>query len=444
MSKKSKEKIGVEVIEEAPCVKKINFTIAKENVLKETNKLAKTFAGQVNIPGFRVGNAPLGLIKKKFAKELKQELIKEFFNNAIQEMNDLNFDIVAHAKPEEEPPELDLNKEYEFSFTINTAPEIEDFSYDKIKLNSEKIDIKDDVVEKEIQSYRENYGKYVDITEGKAEEGDILKVAYSSDFDIPEGSEDKMLKSLVETDNNSIWLNKQELIPGITECLTGSEIGKEYSLSAKFPKDFRVEDLSEKTVEYKIKVLSIQRKALADDETLMKLMQVKTIEDLSAQIKSGMEANQKSMQQQKLGKDALESIVKDVKDFNIPPLVIEQEASKMLYQTKNKITKKEEGDKFIKEADSLMEKYKVDVLPRLKEVFIVRKIAELEELNVTDEELQKSLDEFAKYYAPQSKITPSEFKQRIKNNGGEEDIRMDLLQGKVIELILDKADIKEK
>jgi len=445
-NKNVKDQFITKFIDVAPCVKKIEFTVPEEVIISEVKKLSKIFAKEINIPGFRVGKAPFKLIKKKYNKELQQELTKVLFNIGIELTQDSELDIVAHETPNMEDMIFELDKECAFSFTVNISPDVEMGEYKGLKLTSDKVEIKKENVDEILKGYRESYPTFVDIKD-KSEKDDIIKVAYSSDFKIAEDSTNVALKTQVNSDNLIVWEAKNELIPGMTECLIGCEINKEYDLVVDYSNDFKLEDLSGQKVTYKIKVLSIQRQMPASDEEMLKLFKVDTIEMVYKEIESNMHSQQKAQIKQKLNKDIIGQLVDTVKDFDCPPLVIEQEANKHINiiekQIKNK--DKEAADKFIAEKDSLLEKAKVDVLPRLKEVFIIRKIALLENIVITEKMLDKEISAIANHYGKgKSKKEIKQIKENIINNGGAEDVKMDMLQIEVCNFIIENATITEK
>ncbi len=156
----------------------IQITVNKADYEEKVNKSLKNFQKKANIPGFRPGNVPMGMVKKMYGKSITAEeinkVVGESLYNYIQE-NKLN--VLGEPLPNEEKQEsidFDKQSDFDFYFDIALAPEIKLSLTKKDKINYYKIAVDEDVVEKQIASFKANYGKYETVNED-ALETDLIK-----------------------------------------------------------------------------------------------------------------------------------------------------------------------------------------------------------------------------------------------------------------------------
>jgi len=156
----------------------LQISVSKEDYQEKLNNALKTFRKKANVPGFRPGTVPVGMVKKMYGKSIMAEeinkLVGENLYNYIQE-NKLN--VLGEPLPNEEkqqPIDFSTEGDYDFFFDIALAPEIKLSLTKKDKINYYKIDVNDELVDKQIESYKSNYGKYDKVEEG-AKETDLIR-----------------------------------------------------------------------------------------------------------------------------------------------------------------------------------------------------------------------------------------------------------------------------
>ncbi len=170
----------------------LQIGVAKADYQEKVESALKTFRKKANMPGFRPGTAPAGMVKKMYGKSILAEeinkLVSESLYNYIQE-NKLN--VLGEPLPNEEkqqPIDFSAEGDYDFYFDIALAPEIKLNLTKKDKISYYAIDVADDLVDKQIESYKANYGKYDKVEEG-AKETDLIRgvIAELEDGKVKEG-----------------------------------------------------------------------------------------------------------------------------------------------------------------------------------------------------------------------------------------------------------------
>lgn len=156
----------------------IQINVAKADYQEKVDSALKTFRKKANVPGFRPGTVPVGMVKKMYGKSIMAEeinkIVGEGLYNYIRE-NKLN--VLGEPLPNEEkqqPVDFGVEGDYDFFFDVALAPEIKLSLTKKDKIKYYNIDIDEELVEKQIASYKANYGKYEKIEEG-AKETDLIR-----------------------------------------------------------------------------------------------------------------------------------------------------------------------------------------------------------------------------------------------------------------------------
>lgn len=156
----------------------LQINVTKADYQEKLDNALKTFRKKANIPGFRPGTVPVGMVKKMYGKSILAEeinkLVGESLYNYIQE-NNLN--VLGEPLPNEEKQQaidFAIEGDYDFYFDLALAPEIKLSLTKKDKIKYYKIDVDQELIDKQIESYKANYGKYEKIEEG-AKETDLIR-----------------------------------------------------------------------------------------------------------------------------------------------------------------------------------------------------------------------------------------------------------------------------
>ena len=278
------DSIKVETKELEPCLQQVDITIPADKVESGYNRIAKQFAKEAKLSGFRAGKAPVSVVKNLYKKNIEEETLKELLSASFQKASkDQGENLLSYSFPKEKSPELKIGSDFTFTLRFNIAPEIEIPEYNGIKIELEKQSVDEKEIKSRIDYFREIYGKFEKI-DAPASDGDMIKVSYTSDLELAEDASDGA-KKLVNSDMNYIWLNQNDIIPGINKVLKGTKADDSVKFEATFPDNYTEKELSEKVVKYDIKVLEVQHKTPIDsDEELCTKLMVKNLDELKERI----------------------------------------------------------------------------------------------------------------------------------------------------------------
>ncbi|MBO5667807.1 MAG: trigger factor [Lentisphaeria bacterium] len=433
MAKKLSESIVLEIKDSGVCTKEFAVKVDAETAKNEQNKVVSYIAGVASMPGFRPGKAPMGMVSKKYAAEITEELRNRFVGAAVEKIeSDESLDLMSLRF--KEFGEIKAGEEFSFTMEGITAPEITLGDYQNLKVDVPVDAIEEKAIDERLDMYRAMYGTYAD-AEGVAQAEDMLKVDYKGAFELPEDAS-ASLKRQVEATDAFMWLNEPENIPGCIKALTGAEVGKEYTFEAEYPADYREAALAGKKVSYTVKVSAIQRRKKLNDDELIERTGSKDMDTLRENIRKGLELDAKNQQRRNASEAVFKKLDEQAGEFALPEALIENEVQKLLQQKAREIVKSDEdAEKFKAELADHRAAVENDAKVAVRRALILRQIAKLEKISVDDKELDEQLAMMSRYYG----CKPKELRDMLEKSGSIDELRMDIVNGKVLEKLTEAA-----
>ena len=375
----------------------VNIKIEGEEWKKALHKAYEKNNKNAKIDGFRPGKAPYEIFVKHYGIEnlfidAADSCLQESYLKAITDSK-----LIPVTEPKVDIKEIDENH-VEFIFTIITKPEIKIKKYEGLKIKKDKLEVKEEEIQDEIDHLLEQYAELV-VKEGTVENGDTVIIDYEGFLDgVPfEGG---------KAENYSLVIGSNTFIPGFEEQLIGMDKDSEKEIKVTFPEDYHAENLKGKETTFKVKVHEIKTKQNRelDDEFFEDLGMegVNSLETLKESIKEHLEAHKKTDIENKFVDDMLDAISKQT-EIDIPEEMVEDEINHLikrfeeqlkyqgvsldLYYSLTKSTEKDLREQVEKEAFK-------NVLYRL----ILEELVKILEITVTDEEVDEELEKMAKQY----------------------------------------------
>ena len=438
------DSIKVETKELEPCLQQVDITIPAEKVESGYNKIAKQFAKEAKLSGFRPGKAPISVVKNLYKKNIEEETMKELLSASFQKASkDQGENLLSYSFPKDKSPELKIGTDFTFTLRFNIAPNIDIPEYKGLKIELEKQPVDKKEIENRIDYFREVYGKF-ETVDASASDGDMLKVSYTSDMLLAEDASDSV-KRLAASDMNYVWLNQNDIIPGINKALKGTKAEDSIKFEATYPEDYTEKELADKIVKYDIKVLEVQHKTPIDsDEELCSKLMVKNIDELTDRITQQSELELENTYKTVKRTKVVEILTEDL-DFPVPPDMLQDSTKNELnalinakMQDKTDEDKKKIEEEVKQEKDQLMKEAKESAVKKLRSFLLLRKIGKDEKIEVVEEEVDKHIQSMSYYYG----YKPEELKQRLVDSGNISQVYDDVLINKVTDFIAENAKVE--
>ena len=387
---------------------------------------------KINVPGFRKGKAPLALIIKEYGAEMffddaANELINKSYPEAATECG---LDIVSN--PEIDVTNIKKGEKFVYTATVAVKPEVKLGDYKGIKVTKQDRKVTDEEVEAEVKKALEQNAKIVDVTDRAVENGDQTKI----DF---EGFVDGVAFEGGKGTDYDLTIGSGTFIPGFEDQIVGKNIGEEFDVNVTFPENYQAENLAGKPAVFKCKVNSIKQKVVeeATDEFASEVSEFDTLAEYKADIKKNLEAAKEKAALDNIKNEAVEIAAANA-EIELPKPMIDTEKQSMAQDFAQRLQAQGlQIDQYFQFSGLTYEKFLEQLEPqaisRIRTRLTLEKIAEVENLEASDEDLDKEFEDMAKTY--QMEV------QKVKDILGSqaEDIKKDLVVRKAADIVAENA-----
>jgi len=224
----------------ATCKRELELEIPADNVRKAKDKISRDLARIARVPGFRPGKAPVTLIQRRFADEIKGEvlesLLPEFLSKALQEQK-----LIPVNQPEVDQVNFADDGPVKFRATFEVLPEFELGDYKDLEIEVEEIQVGDAEIDKAIEELRERAATYAPVEGRPIQDGDYAQIKL-----IGKTAEGEP----VQADNVMCHVGAEETLESFTTNLRGANVGETKQFEAKYPDDYPDPKLKGKTFDY--------------------------------------------------------------------------------------------------------------------------------------------------------------------------------------------------
>ena len=423
--------------------KKIVFTseISPEAFEASINKVYNKMRSRFNIPGFRKGKAPRKIIELNygegiFFEDAVNELLPDLFEEAVKEL-ELNKDICGMPKIDIE--EFDKNKAIVIKFEQELKPVPELGDYKNLVADDVKFEVTDEMVEDRINKERENNARIVSVEDRPVKDMDTVNI----DF---EGSVEGVPFDGGKSENYDLVVGSHTFIPGFEEQLLGKNIGDNVDVNVIFPEEYHSEELKGKEALFKVKINSIKEKQLPelDDEFAKDVSEFDTLEEYRADIKKNLtEAAERNALVQKQN-NAIDALIES-SNVEAPESMINEEVDKAFRDFAGRIRQYNmDLDNYFKmlntTEEAVREQLRPEATKRANAELVIDAFAKLENIEVSEEEIDKEIDEFGK----NMKVKDFEgFKKELKSGEGLEGITASLIRRKAVDHLVSLVKFQE-
>lgn len=412
--------------------KRLDVHIPKSAVENEVTVAYQDLGKKVCIRGFRQGRVPLHILKGYYGDTVKEQvtakLIRDSYPGAVNQ---------AGIKPISNPVFEDIDftegNDFKYSVIVEIKPDIEVSEYVGIEVVKESPKIEHEDLKKKLENLREAQGYLKSIEDSRpVKEGDFVTV------DLETFVNGRLVKG-GKTENYQIEIGANKVNQDLEKGLIGAFPGELKEIGVIFPKNFHNPSLAGKQATFKAMVREIKEKILPelDDAFAKDLGDYRSLEDLKTSLREDIKKSEEMRIDAELKHNLLSKLIEQTA-FELPEVLVDYEIEKMMTGTKQKLIS---GDLNISGMDfaSLKAEFKTEAEKRVRGRLILEKIAELESIEVHDDDVEKNLKEIAAHLE-QDVDTVKEF--HIRNNLMDS-LKKRILEEKALNFLLEKAKIIE-
>lgn len=417
---------------------KLTIEVASELFEDGMKKSYQKNVKYINVPGFRKGKAPRKMIEKMYGPAVFYEdavnfIIPDAYDEAVKEA-----DIHPVSQPEIDIVTIgEADKPFVFTAEVFTKPEVKLGTYKGVEIEKVENKVTDADVDAEVASMREKNSRMVTVEDRAAENGDITTI----DF---EGFCDGVAFEGGKGTDYELTLGSGTFIPGFEEQIVGKKIGEEFDVNVKFPEEYHAEELKGKDAVFKVTLKGIKVKELPtlDDEFAKDVSEFDTLDALKEDIKAKLTKEAENKTKAEIENRALEAAVEGA-EIDLPECMVDNQVEKMLedyaYRLKSQgIDMKMYLQYTQMTEDQLKEQMKPSAKQQVLGSLVLEKIAELEKLEATDEDIEKEFDKIAETY----KMEKDKIRELMGANI--DAMKQDIVTNKALDVLAENAKQTKK
>ena len=434
--------MNVEIKEAGDARKIVNVTFDSDEMSEKGNQVCKELGRLANIPGFRKGKAPEQVVRKKYASEITQELSRKVSTAAYEAVLE-NKDIKVYSILKVEPGEVKAGTPATIEITVDIESDFELPKYEEFELSTHPTEAQDEDVIKELDSLRDQRASFEEV-ERAIEVGDYVKCSYEGMLDgspVAELLPDKPMYGKQSNTWEEAGQAKGLGVDAIAQAVIGMKKDEKKEVDADFAEDFEVAPLAGKKVTYSLEIHEVREKKApsAEDESFLKALKVENLDDLKKKIKDDL-VSRKERENTDGKRGQVTQKFLEIPDFPLPQQAVENE-SKAIFQSnvQRAIQQGAKQEDMESKRDELWKEAQVQAQARVKITITLGRIAELEKVEVSNEDLAQA----ATREAMMMRTDPQTYVQELaKDQARINRLRQDVLHDKTLELVATKA--KEK
>ena len=412
----------------------LQFSVDKETFDAAVTKVYKKQVSKINIPGFRKGKAPKAIIEKMYGKgffyeDAINDLIPAAYTEAIKEA-----ELEVVGQPEFDVVSIDDNG-LVLSAKVYVKPEVEIKEYTGIEVEKKIAAVTDEEIDNEIKTVRERNSREIDVTDRAAELDDTTVI----DF---EGFVDGVAFEGGKGTEYALKLGSGSFIPGFEEQIVGKNIGEEFDVNVTFPESYHASDLAGKPAVFKVKIHSITKVELPelDDEFAKDVSEFDTFDEYKADIKAKIQKRHETEAENAVD-DKIAEILMEKLEADIPAPMFEAETENFVRDYDNRLRASGlDLATYLKYTgltlDAIREQMRPQAERQVKVRLALEKIAALENLEASAEDIAAEYENIAKMYGIEV--------EQVKASIPEDAIAEDMKVKKAMEFVKENAAIKVK
>jgi len=416
---------------EASCRRELELEIPAEEVSKKMQSVAKEFARLATIPGFRKGKAPVSLIRRRFAEDIKgevlQTLVPEHVEKALAEQK-----LSPVTQPKVDKLDFNEGQPVKFRAVFEVMPEFELGSYKGLELEMPTMDITDQDVTKALEEMRERAAAFAPV-EGRAiQDGDFAQVKLVG---TPEGGGDPL-----QADNVLCHIGAEETMEPFNTNLKGANVGDHKNFGVEYPADYPDPKLAGKKFHYAEEVLGIKAKKLPElnDDFAKDVSEAKTLDELKKGVREGLEHQRDHKRKELLHERVLAQLVKQ-HDFPVPESLVEHQMDVRLERVVRSLAAQGVDPRAVNvDWVTLRRRQEDRGRDDVKAELIIDRIATAENIDVSEEDLTRELE----HAAGHGNESAEALRARLTKQGTLDRMKAKLRSDKTLEWLEQNAKIK--
>lgn len=428
-------------VEKQPnCLASLRATIPSVVVKAKLDKLAEEYRKEAKLPGFRPGKAPVAVVARKYRDAIEKEAVKELLREAVDKaakdngLRVLNAFDLKHGEVADKDLDLTVQLTLEPEFTL---PDVENLDVEVL----EEV-VTDDLVEQQIKLLLERLAEFDDVKDRPLQMGDYAVLDYDALADGKPLAEICPEAPSAMKGGEGLWIavEKDGLLPGFCEGLTGMEEGGEKRIEVTVPEDFFIESLRGKQIAHNVKLKGIKAKKLPEfTDEVAKEFSGHGAEEFRKSLRETLEGHATAETERKKRAAAVEHLVKSI-EFETPVSFVMNEARRVVEEiVEAEQSRGLSNEDLLSKKDEIFQHAQMGAQFRVRADFILTRLARERKIEASREDLLSHIEDLSRRLnMPVDKLV----KQLVKRDGLDS-VQADVVRDKALDFLASKVRVKK-
>lgn len=412
---------------------KLTIEVTAEDLEKALNAAYQRQKKNISIPGFRKGKVPRAMVEKMygpavFYEDAVNSLIPQEYAKAADESG---LDIVS--QPEIDVVQIEKGKPFIFTAEVAVKPEVTLGEYKGLEVPKADLEVTDEEIEAELKKEQEKNARTIHVEDRAAQEGDKVTI----DF---EGFVDGVAFEGGAGKDYPLTLGSKTFIPGFEEQLVGVALEQPVDVNVTFPEDYQAEELKGKEAVFKCVIHKIEAKELPelDDDFAKDVSEFDTLEEYKKEIKDNIEKRKEDAAKTEKENAVVDKAIENAQ-MDIPEAMVKTQINQMIDDFARRIQSQgltmEQYMQFTGSTrETMQEQMRPQAMKRIQSRLVLEKVAEVENIQISDEKLDEELTKMAEMY----KMELDKFKELV-DDYQKDQMKKDLAVQEAVTLMAENA-----
>jgi trigger factor len=425
--------LQVDVADLSQCRKDLTVEVPVEEVKAAFEKTYDVYARHVKSPGFRPGRVPREVIRRRFAKEVHDEVVSSLINHAMQHA------IAEHKLRVVGDPQIadfsfDEGEPLKFKATVEVLPEFELKEYKGLSLTKRVAAVTDDDIQHTLNHLRQSAAEFIPVEDRESRDGDFVSVNLVGKYVEPQEEED------LKSDDVQIEIGAENVQPEFNENLRGVKTGDVREFRVKYPENFSSEGLAGKTIDFTATAVAVREKEAPelDDEFARDIGEFENLQQLRDKIRENLTASAEARAEADLREQTVKRVLEDY-DFEVPAALLEPQTAERAREFAYLLMRNGVPPQTIKEIDweEKMNEFRPLAARDIRMALIFARIAEAENVQISGWEVDAEIEMMARSTGEPA----SQLKARLTKDDSLSSIENRLRHQRALEAVIKHAEI---
>jgi trigger factor len=416
---------------DASCRRELELEIPADEVSKASEKVAKDIAKMARVPGFRPGKAPISLIKRRFAEDIKSEvlqnLVPETVEKAVAEQK-----LTPVSQPQVDKLEFNEGQPVKFRASFDVLPEFTLANYKSLEIEMPEMNLTEEDVTKALTEFQQRAATFAPVEGRSVQDNDFVQVKLNG---TPEGGGEPL-----QADSVLCHVGAEETMEPFNENLRGANVGDHKDFDVNYPADYPDPKLGGKLFHYSVDVLGIKTKQLPEinDEFAKDVSDATSLDELKKKIRESLE-HERDHRQKDLQREKIIGELVKLHDFPVPESLVEHQMDVRLERVVRSLAQQGVDPRAVNvDWVSLRKRQEENAKDDVKAELVIDRIATEEKIDVTDEELDHEIEHMAGHSGESAEA----LRARLTKQGTLDRMKAKLRSDKTIDWLAQNASVK--